>query len=24
MTVTDSPQAACELILESYQRREAR
>src|SRR5438093_7895725 len=24
MTVTDSPQAACELILESYQRREAK
>jgi uncharacterized protein (TIGR00730 family) len=24
MTVTDSPQAACELILESYQRRGAR
>jgi uncharacterized protein (TIGR00730 family) len=24
MTLTDSPQAACELILESYQRREAK
>jgi uncharacterized protein (TIGR00730 family) len=24
MTITDSPQAACELILESYQRREVR
>jgi uncharacterized protein (TIGR00730 family) len=24
MTVTDSPQAACELILESYQRRESK
>ena len=24
MTVTDSTQAACELILESYQRREAK